>query len=213
MLPFGYEIGTGKICDRHGNLSAQTDLIVYHSGVLPPVIFSTSRSTGIFPIESVLYSIEIKSTITAREITDTIRKGRLLSLLDYEGKVRETLKHRTFVANTLFAFGSDLQKDTSLESVFHEFVRYTKHDEDWKTDPVVQAVCIVNRGYFYFHYKTGLWELHQATAEHDEVIDFVGQIGNTITVANVPFRYGRLGNYVQTGRQVHSYNPDHHKAD
>ena len=61
-LPSGFEIGTGKICDRKGEQSNETDLIIYDKGILPPVMYS--ERDGVFPIEACFYSIEVKSKST-----------------------------------------------------------------------------------------------------------------------------------------------------
>ncbi len=62
-LTHNFEVGTGKITDSNGNLSAETDIIIYAKDVIPPIIYSKD-GFGIYPCESCLATIEVKSKLT-----------------------------------------------------------------------------------------------------------------------------------------------------
>lgn len=68
ILPADVCIGTGQIVSSHGETSTQVDIVLYDRGILPPVIFDSETETGLVPIESVAYAIEVKSTFTAWEL-------------------------------------------------------------------------------------------------------------------------------------------------
>jgi hypothetical protein len=81
ILPLGMEIGNGKIIDYLDNQSRETDVIIYTRNILAPILYD--EKTGMFPIESCIYAIEIKSKLTASEIKDSIAKGEDLRSLKY----------------------------------------------------------------------------------------------------------------------------------
>jgi hypothetical protein len=74
MLPRTYGIGTGVIVDAYGMTaeSGQEDLIVYDPESLPPV-FELYR-TGVFPIESTLATIEVKSSLDVSSLVNNMRR-------------------------------------------------------------------------------------------------------------------------------------------
>lgn len=72
LLPEGFHIGSGKVTDAKGNLSAEADIIIYDRRSVPPILYA--KTEGVFPIETVYYSIEVKSKLTAREFADALKK-------------------------------------------------------------------------------------------------------------------------------------------
>jgi Domain of unknown function (DUF6602) len=58
FLPRKYELGSGFIVDATGNLSSQTDIIVYDNQLNSPIV--TESSSILFPIECVYAAIEVK---------------------------------------------------------------------------------------------------------------------------------------------------------
>lgn len=198
MLPFGFEVGTGKICDSNDNQSGEVDLIIHNNEILPSILYS--ERDGIHPIEGSYYSIEIKSKASATNLQDAIRKGREISALNYHGKeIQKEFKHISLTAQVFFAFASDLK-----EKGLPEFHRYTKYDPDWQTDPVLKAICIVGQGYWYFHHSNRKWEFRPASDNYDEVIDFIGGIVNTL-IANPPWkRINWFGDYIILSRESYT---------
>jgi hypothetical protein len=63
LLPADVGVGTGEIISYTNQTSSQTDIILFDRRILPPVLFEDRL--GLFPIESVLYAIEVKSKLTA----------------------------------------------------------------------------------------------------------------------------------------------------
>ena len=196
LLPSGFEIGTGKICDREGNLSSEADLVIYNKSILPPVMYSERE--GVFPIEACFYAIEVKSKATASEVRDAIQKGQEIMKLEYANpSSSDKLKHLSLVVPTFFAFGSDLS-----DSGMSELQRYAKYDPEWKTDPVIKAICVVGKGYWYHSSKDGCWFFHPPTPAHDEVIDLVSGVVNTLAKAPTQVRQALLGQYLMLARSV-----------
>jgi hypothetical protein len=74
----------------------------------------------------------------------------------------------------LFAFGSDIAEDSS------ELDRYMRYDPEWQADPVLKAICVLGRGYWYHRAQENAWAFHSPTVGYDEVIDLVVGIANTL---------------------------------
>jgi hypothetical protein len=194
LLPAGYELGTGKIVDHGGGQSAETDLVIYNRAILPPVMYS--ERDGVFPVESSYYAIEVKSRITATEVQDAIRKGRTISALSYPGKPQGPRQHRGRTISVLFAFGSDLAESSS------ELERYAQYDEAWLLDPVIKAICVIGRGYWYYKAEPNAWVFGASTPEHDELVEFVSGIINTLLKNPPSAPVSLLGHYLMQERPV-----------
>lgn len=67
-----FGIGTGIIVDSNGNQSHQMDIIIYDKRLLPPMI--KNSNLGVYPLETVLAVIEVKSSINRKEILNTEKK-------------------------------------------------------------------------------------------------------------------------------------------
>jgi hypothetical protein len=192
-LPSGFEIGTGKICDRTGTQSGETDLIIYNKGILPPVMYS--ERDGVFPVEACFYSIEVKSKSTASTIQDAIQKGKQILQLDYENASADRPLNISVVVLTYFAFDSDLS-----DSGMSELQRYANYDPQWRETPILKAMCVVGKGYWYHDYNNKRWVFHHATPTHDEVVDLVAGTVNTLALARLHPRQAKLGHYLMLER-------------
>ncbi|MEN6575188.1 MAG: DUF6602 domain-containing protein [Phycisphaerales bacterium] len=67
FLPNQLSIGTGVIINTKGSPSLQTDIVIYDNRILPP--FIQEQHLGIYPVESVIGAIEVKTTLTNRRLT------------------------------------------------------------------------------------------------------------------------------------------------
>ncbi|MBB3219444.1 DUF6602 domain-containing protein [Pseudoduganella umbonata] len=116
FLPPSIGIGTGEIINHGGDRSKQLDVVLYNKGMIPPFI-SRNSTVGLFPWESVIAVIEVKSTITASICDDA-----LLNALSVQTVVRNTerkdvllggvedpedAESRSAVPYYIFAFSSD----------------------------------------------------------------------------------------------------------
>ncbi|GBH27895.1 hypothetical protein BvRS1_49440 [Burkholderia vietnamiensis] len=164
ILPPSSGIGHGEIVDSYGNHSTQQDVVVYDKSIVPPVLLDAS--TGIFPIESVIYTIEVKSKIDAQQLKTVHDSAKqLLGVLhDGRGTRSEDIEH---VISCLFAFSSDLSGAGQTE-----LQRYEKIVG--RVPPALRAICVVGKGYWFF--RDEKWHSHLATDDHDEVIQFLGHI-------------------------------------
>ncbi len=197
ILPPGVEIGTGKITDSLGHLSAETDIIIYSRLTLPPLVYG--HSTGLFPVEACIYSIEVKSTLTAAELKDSLEKVRKLRSLKYLNSfyplnfINPIGPPSSFVIPALFAFSSDLVLDQ-----LSEIERYRKYDSNADSAPLIPVLCIPKRGYWWFKpdEPDKKWICHPPTSDFDEIIDFIGGLANTIPIQIIKKGQPQYGNYI-----------------
>ena len=174
LLPSDIGVGTGQIIESYKNLcSTEHDVILYDKSILPPVLFD--GTTGLFPIESVLYTIEVKTTLTAQELKKSheaakkLREFRFLpGLKDQNGKeVHGIVAHPVSV---IFGLSSDLTEGGKSEA---ERYKEIYGDEG----PFIAAICVAGKE--YWHEKSGSWFYHENPKEYDEVLSFIGGLMNT----------------------------------
>jgi len=78
-LPEAFGVTTGFAIDQHSQLSKQLDLIVYDKSKCP---FFYNEGVSVLPVEAVILTIEVKTTLNKRAFDDTREKAR--SLLDLD---------------------------------------------------------------------------------------------------------------------------------
>lgn len=69
LLPPAAHIGMGRVIDAKGGMSKQIDIVIYDSR-LP--VFELDGGIGLYPIEGVLATIEIKSNLNKRELWNAL---------------------------------------------------------------------------------------------------------------------------------------------
>lgn len=198
LLPTDIGIGTGQIVESYtGRLSRQIDIILYDRSILPPILLDDKL--GVFPIESVLYAIEVKTTLTASELASAHESAKDLELnfgylpgLRTEGKVIE--KHKIEKVRTvLFALKTDLSGNC-----LNEAERYKKL---YKEDAAhVRAICVAGREYWFdngTHWVGGL-----DVDQYDGVLAFIGGVSNTYRAVAASRGYPLLGNYIVPGETM-----------
>lgn len=77
FLPAHYGLGSGVVVDKWGRQSPQVDIVIYDKRTLPPIFERGGR--GIYPIDSVLRVVEVKSVVDKSSLAQF---GRLVNALD-----------------------------------------------------------------------------------------------------------------------------------
>ena len=194
MLPKGFEVGNGKISDKNGNLSKETDLIIYNSSILPPIMYSETE--GVFPIEACFFAIEVKSKLTASNLKDSISKAKEILDFNYhvgKGSLEDDRKFiEVPVIPCLFAYSSDLKGDPTKE-----IERYSKYDSDWKRNAVLRMITVANKGHYFYNFEKQKWACFPHTPKYDEVLRFISGITDTLTKQKNKFRKSLLGPYIK----------------
>lgn len=199
ILPPYVELGSGKIGDSEGHLSAEVDVVIYSAATLPPLLLDTGF--GVYPSEACIYAIEVKSTLTAELLRDAIEKQRRLQQLQYLPSVVNHVYKPIGgpsppVIPALFAFGTDLiEKD--------ELARYRELDSDANTRPAIPVLCVAGRGYWWFkpNEPAEKWINHLPTEDNEEVIDFLAGVANTIPDQVIFKGRPRFGHYILRPRE------------
>ena len=73
LVPQRYGIGTGLLIDTGDHYSHQTDIVVYDQSDEPAVLAQTTQI--LFPMESVLACVEIKTTLRGPDVDDCLEKA------------------------------------------------------------------------------------------------------------------------------------------
>ena len=76
FLASNCDIGSGIIINQRGIQSNQTDIVIYDNRILPP--FIKQQNIGVFPVESVLATIEVKSNLRKTDIDKAETDAKLL---------------------------------------------------------------------------------------------------------------------------------------
>jgi hypothetical protein len=172
-------VGQGKITDYSGGQSAQVDCVVYSTRNLAPILYS--ESDGIFPVDAVLFAIEVKSTLRAKELREAYENATSLwglrystgGYLERDGRREVTISP---LIPALFAFATDLAVGGKSE-----FERYCELDVEAALRPTISMICVVGRGFWWYKYGNGVvpgrWIFHPPTDGLDEVIDFMAMLG------------------------------------
>jgi hypothetical protein len=84
FLPSQFDIGTGVIINHHGWQSNQIDIVIYDNRVLPP--FIKKHNIGVYPAESVLATIEVKTWLTKPELKKAEKSAERLHKEIYGSK-------------------------------------------------------------------------------------------------------------------------------
>lgn len=171
LLPPQYIIGTGQIISAYGQTSGQTDIVVCDRRVLPPLLFD--RFQGIFPIETVLATIEVKSRIDATELEMAHKAAAKIACFAHAppvGKVTHDEKHEIeHVLNFVFAFDTDLALNGKTE--LERYAELYKDDE-----PPIRAICVVDRGFWCR--ADNEWHEYTCSGPNGEVVGMVAALVN-----------------------------------
>jgi hypothetical protein len=185
LLPADVGIGTGQIIEcRSGRLSNQVDIVLYDRSVLPPLLFG--RQQGVFPIEAVLYAIEVKTTLTRNALETSHKHAKTLNEFDYAvsgGAINQLERVRSVV----FALDTDLSAGGTSE--------IDRYKSVYGSDPAyLRALCVVDRGYWYDNGE--MWLNYKMAGQFDEVLAFIGGVTNTYRVVARSRGSPSLGNYI-----------------
>lgn len=75
-VPEHFGVGSGIVADAYGKQSRQCDVIIYDKRLLPPILRAGEK--GLYPIDSVLSVLEVKSILKACHYTTLVDAAHLL---------------------------------------------------------------------------------------------------------------------------------------
>lgn len=185
FLTHSYSCGNGKLIDTYGTISDQLDLVVYQKKAAPPIMFA--HELGLFPVECVKYVFEVKSTINATEIRDSLKKfNSVRQLRSYPRLAGEKQTYGELPSTVLFAFSSDISGN--------ELDRYLKYDSE--IYPSATVLCILGKG--YWHWSEGWHGVINdgSLPEMAEFATFITGFMNTLASEETSIRPFLPGGYV-----------------
>ena len=177
LLPSDVGVGSGHIlCSYTGRQSRQIDIILYNKAILPPLLLD--GTLGVFPIESVLYTIEVKTKLTARELRSAHRSAEELDKKfgyrpgqkDPDGNIRNHQIEK--LRSVVFALNSDLTGTTATEAE-----RYKRFYGD--SLPWLRAICVAGKEYWFDGGERWVGYKSDSNGAYDEVLAFIGGVCNT----------------------------------
>jgi hypothetical protein len=170
-MPREYVVGTGNILSAYADISNQIDVVVCDRRILPPILFQSDL--GMFPIESALVTIEVKSRLNAAELKISHESAETVAKFKHAPSVGNKPMHDPIehVVPYLFAFSSDLTADGKTE-----IERYTELMSGG--EPALRGICVVGRGFWFW--SDGKWHRWNFPGEHSEVVAFLAAIINTV---------------------------------
>nr|WP_315426181.1 DUF6602 domain-containing protein [uncultured Albidiferax sp.] len=191
LLPADIGVGTGQIIDCYSSpMSPEIDIILYDKSILPPVLLDDR--IGIFPIESVLYTIEVKTTLNASELSSAHKSAEKLSKLGYLPGLKDEFgkqKNHSIekARSVLFALGTDLSGTGLTEA--------QRYKNIYGEQPAhLRAICVAGKEYWYDNGE--YWLSTKPTEEFDEVLAFIGGVTNTYKEVSKSRHSPLLGNYL-----------------
>ncbi|MFZ0599340.1 MAG: hypothetical protein WAM46_20300, partial [Flavobacterium sp.] len=164
-----------------------------------PIFFSSNDKVGIFPIESVLNTIEVKSEFNLANLKDAFLKFNQLdrelimsaAFHDENGDVVPTYFIKPHYS--LFTFDTRL-KNYNPEKILE---MYSKIDEYWEDSPLISNICIANRGWLC---NTPQGWLHRSYDKennfNEEIIGFLSTIVNDLPRIESSRGNPRIGYYL-----------------
>ncbi len=182
MLSPNIEISSGTIIDSHEGQSRQIDIIIYDRSILPPILLNSEE--GIIPIEAVLSTIEVKSSLNKTELNASVNNARSIKRLRphfYEMNGENNQKNST--ACYLFAFNSDLSKSSELDRL-KKTVEELNVSENQEINIPISGLCVAKKKYFTYC-KTispdiNFAEHHYIEDREEEIVlDFIINLINT----------------------------------
>jgi hypothetical protein len=192
LLPSDIGVGTGQIIDSYsGALSHQMDIVLYDRSILPPILFDAKL--GLFPVESVLYAIEVKTTLSASELRSAHDAAKeLANKFGYRSGLRDksgSEVHHSIekLRSVVFALKSDLCGASLTEAE-----RYRKIYGD--DVAYLRAICVAGREYWFD--DGNFWVGTTNAQGYDEVLAFIGGITNTYRSVSLSRGNPSLGEYI-----------------
>ena len=172
LFPPRIGVGTGEVITHRGQTSTQQDVVVFDKSEVPPLL--VGEEGGLFPLESLIYTIEVKSVLNAEELRRANESARSIdmALKDLTYILEDHAEPPTYPRplSALFAFESDAKDKDELERYFEQF-----KPEDQK----LQILCVVGKG-CWANQRSDKWIEWPRTQDHEEILGFLGVLLNSL---------------------------------
>ncbi|GGM01334.1 DUF6602 domain-containing protein [Glutamicibacter protophormiae] len=150
-LPSSLGVTQGQIIDSHGDISLQSDVIIYDAKRTPHIFHSPEDGTSVVPAEGVVAVIEVKSSISKTDIPGVIKNMQQVKRLKKEAYFYPPPGHVVGydlygrgpapawpITYSLFAYESASAKN--LAEAFEE------HNRPLEVDKRIDNACFLDKG-------------------------------------------------------------------
>ena len=153
MMPKEYVVGSGNIISSYDDISRQIDVVVCDRRILPPILYESAL--GMFPIESALMTIEVKSKLNACRLKSSHASAEAVAKFQHqppiiktgsgvEAKYEPDVNYKPeHVIPYLFAFSSDLEGEGKTE--LERYIELIGEGE-----PTLRGICVLGRGFWFW---------------------------------------------------------------
>ncbi len=131
-LPKKYSVGTGQIIDKKSQISKQCDIVIYDSHNFPALY--VEEGYQLFPIEAVLGTIEIKSSLTSKSTMECVEN--IVSIRKLTGS--------NSLVCCFFSYTSEYKKDPAYK-IAESFVKF---GSNIPSPQRFDIGCVLNQGSF-----------------------------------------------------------------
>jgi hypothetical protein len=168
FLTSQFDIGNGVIINHLGEQSGETDIIIYDKRLLPP--FIKQERSAVYPIESVIATIEVKCSLNMKKLKKVEASAKLLQETVFDRK-QSLLKNAKYSGmcqpplSAVLAFRS-IKEVSKLSS--------PKEGELWIKGNIKHlfAICIVNE-FSWLNVSTKGWSIVERDDANEETKRFI----------------------------------------
>lgn len=175
-----FDVGTGIIINQKEVQSTQTDIILYDNRILPPSI--KQQHIGVYPAESVLGTIEVKSNLTKQAILEAEASAKKLQEEVFEpgGSIYRDYDHIKPILGIMGFYGrgpQELLDPASGAKWLQEHMHYTF------------AICLLGR-FSWLNLSNKGWSLAYNQKSFEETKRFIAvYLDNLRTTSETRMRF------------------------
>lgn len=126
LLPHHYGLTSGIIVDANNNQSNQLDVIIYDKRKLPPLLMRDGA--GIIPLDSALIVIEVKSTLTSKDLKTSLASAiKLNPTFNSHLEMTQRNSNAIYPLYSIFAYDSDAITKSEFDRVEDIFTNDPKN--------------------------------------------------------------------------------------
>jgi len=158
-----FDVGTGIVVNQKEEQSRQTDIILYDNRILPP--FIKQQHIGVYPAESVLGTIEVKSHLTNKALLDAEASAKRLheEIFEPRSSIYEDYDQIKPISGIIAFYGRGLR-----------VLSDATEGAEWLTKNVryIFAICLLGR-FSWLNLSGKGWSMSQNPKSYEETKRFI----------------------------------------
>lgn len=179
FLTHQFSIGSGIIINQKGEQSNQNDIIIYDNRILPP--FLNQFNIGVYPAESVVATVEVKSNFTQTELlkAELSAKNLIENVYKPSSSIYKEFSQFKPIRAVLGFYGNgikDLKDKTKGKTWLRSNINY------------LGFICLMNK-YSWINMKSNGWTGCIVNETNEEVKRFIAVLLDNIrTLAEIKYQ-------------------------